>query len=182
MKDIRSQAIMVFIASAILGITVVLGNIVGGVLVDVPEPVECLSDTIFITPNSTVLDSVIAILALHARDSTSLIEVSNLVMQESQRARLDPIMVAHIIRVENPWLINDIASSAGAVGIMQIMPFHKNTYACFGSLTDNATNICLGTQIFRDYLERSLKAALLRYNGCQYAACAGYATKVTEAF
>jgi len=140
----------------------------------------CESPPVADTPPTTV-DSVTAILAPQARDTTVLREIARLVVEEAARVRVDPLLVARIVRVENPWLVADTVSYAGAVGIMQIMPFHAGGYACAGSLTDARTSICLGVNIFRDYLETSLRAALLRYNGCTRAGCAGYADHVTEA-
>jgi soluble lytic murein transglycosylase-like protein len=131
---------------------------------------------------TTIRDSILTLLSPHARDTVSLNEVTDLILVESERARVDPLIVASIISVENPWLIADTLGAAGEVGIMQIMPFHRNSFACFGPLDDPGVNVCVGTRLFRSLLKQSVRAALLRYNGCQYAACAAYADKVQEAF
>jgi len=153
-----------------------LGVVVG--LMIAPEPtvyIDTVVDTVYITAPDTTLETVTTILAPHARDAADLREVAQLVVTESRRLNLDPIMVANIIRIENPWLINDTASSAGAIGIMQIMPFHRGSFRCSGRLVNTKTNICLGTNLLRQYLEDALRSALLRYNGCQRAYCQNYA-------
>lgn len=62
-------------------------------------------------------------------------------------------------------------SSAGAVGIMQIMPVNHRAYPkeCYGGrhITDMTRNACVGVNLLRDYREQtgSWGAALRRYLG-----------------
>ena len=91
-------------------------------------------------------------------------------VQEGRKARVDPRVLASVVLVENPWLDAQIASSRGAVGLMQVMPFHAGQWDCASSdLTDPDANVCHGARIFRHYLARArgdLDRALLAYNGC----------------
>ncbi len=91
-------------------------------------------------------------------------------VREGRRARLDPRLLLAVMTVENPWLDSGAYSSVGAVGLMQVMPFHVGSWGCAGrDLTDPDTNICYGAKILANALERSdgdLDRALLRYNGC----------------
>ena len=148
-------------------------------LIDPPIPVEEL-DTVVIRIPPSRADSVVSVLAPRARDRDRVREVADLIMRASAEARMDPILVANVIRVENPWLLSDTTSHAGAIGLMQIMPFHRGSYGCIGPLTNDSINLCLGTSLLRDYLHRSLRAALLRYNGCTRSECRWYAWEVQE--
>jgi soluble lytic murein transglycosylase-like protein len=95
-------------------------------------------------------------------------ELLKRVHYEATRAGLQPELVLAVIEVEsnfNRWAI----SSAGARGLMQIMPFWLNE---IGRPDDNLfhleTNLRFGCTILRHYLDRSkgnLTEALARYNG-----------------
>ena len=127
-------------------------------------------------PLPSVQDSVAAIIAPRATDPKNLLSIAALVVREARLKRVDPLMVAAIMQVENPWLLRDAVSSAGAVGLMQVMPLHEDEWGCSGPLHDAETSICLGTAIFAAYLAESLRDALLRYNGCasRNPRCQGY--------
>jgi len=133
-------------------------------------------------PDSAVIDSVAAILAPDARDPHVVYPLARVIVDEARAKRLDPVLVAGVVRVENPWLLDDTVSYAGAVGIMQIMPFHADGYGCLGPLDDAGTSVCLGTAILADYLERALRTSLLAYNGCRpdNRRCQRYPDHVTE--
>ncbi len=91
-------------------------------------------------------------------------------VREGQRAGVDPRLLLAVMAIENPWLEPTAASFMGAIGLMQVMPFHAGGWGCDGAdLTDPETNICHGARILADALVRSngdLDRALLRYNGC----------------
>jgi soluble lytic murein transglycosylase-like protein len=87
---------------------------------------------------------------------------------ESKRARLPPELVLSVIEVEsnfNPYAI----SSAGARGLMQVMPFWLKQIGRPGdSLFHMHTNLRYGCTILRYYLDKengNLAHALGRYNG-----------------
>jgi soluble lytic murein transglycosylase-like protein len=95
-------------------------------------------------------------------------------------------MLLAVLLVENPALDPDARSSVGAVGLMQVMPFHAGEWKpCAGPLDDIDTNICHGARIFAHYMgatNGNVDRALLRYNGCVNGTntpdCARYPTHV----
>ena len=91
-----------------------------------------------------------------------------LVHREASKAGLRPDLVLALIHTESHFDRFAI-SSAGAQGMMQVMPFWK---AELGrpqdNLTDNATNLRYGCTILSFYLRKengNLSRALARYNG-----------------
>lgn len=108
------------------------------------------------------------------------------IVHEANKRHLDPALVAAVMTVENPWLLPDTVSYAGAVGLMQVMPLHvqgDRAYRCGADLTDGATSVCYGTDILRQYigeaLDTAIYTALLRYNGCiSTPGCEAYAAIV----
>ncbi|MGD8558948.1 MAG: lytic transglycosylase domain-containing protein [Gammaproteobacteria bacterium] len=87
---------------------------------------------------------------------------------EATRAELPPELVLSVIHVESlfdRWAI----SSAGAQGLMQVMPFWlKEIGKEDDSLFDIKTNLRFGCTILKHYLDKEkgdLTRALARYNG-----------------
>jgi soluble lytic murein transglycosylase-like protein len=87
---------------------------------------------------------------------------------ESKRLQLPPALVMAVIDVEsrfNRWA----TSSAGAVGLMQVMPFWPTQLGMHNSqLVEIPHNIRMGCTILKYYLERErgdYSRALARYNG-----------------
>lgn len=103
-------------------------------------------------------------------DSARADEIALALTREGLGVGLDPRLLLAVMLVENPWLDPLAESPVGAVGLMQVMPFHAGAWDCPGDdLTDTDLNICHGAQILASALERSkgdLDVALLRYNGC----------------
>ena len=84
------------------------------------------------------------------------------------KASLPPGLVMAVLDVESrfdPWAV----SSAGAVGLMQVMPFWPEQLGMRRyQLTRAAANIHMGCAILRFYLQderRDIRRALQRYNG-----------------
>ena len=109
--------------------------------------------------------------------------VTQLIVKYSNVVRLDPVMVAAIVSIENPRLVP--AARGGAnVGIMQVHPawLRRTDWQreCGSDLTNVETNICFGTKVLRAHLDEhdELTKGLLAYNGCKTTKCRGYATKV----
>lgn len=103
-------------------------------------------------------------------DSEHITRIAIALVREGRRADVDPRLLLAVLLVENPWLELGARSPVGAVGLMQVMPFHAGDWQCDGDdLTDLDVNICHGAQILAAALRSTrgnLDAALLRYNGC----------------
>lgn len=107
-------------------------------------------------------------LARLVKDPAQRISLLKLIHSEASRAGLSPEIVLALIEVEShfdPYAV----SSAGAQGMMQIMPFWKHE---IGRPEDNLiniqTNLRYGCTILKYYLDREkgrLADALARYNG-----------------
>lgn len=108
---------------------------------------------------------------------------------EAKARDLSPRLIAGVLRIENPWLVTDTASFAGAVGWMQVMPSHlgeRRHSECGPDLSDGPTSVCYGADVLRWYigaaLDDAIRIALLRYNGCvRTPGCERYADDVLAA-
>jgi soluble lytic murein transglycosylase-like protein len=98
------------------------------------------------------------------------VEILNHVYCEAKRdpsLQLPPDLVLALIEVESRfdrWAV----SSAGAVGLMQVMPFWPRQLGVQNQLVRVAPNIRMGCEILRYYLRaenRNWPRALARYNG-----------------
>lgn len=108
-------------------------------------------------------------LAARMPDAAERQDVLLSVHYEAQRAGLDPQLVLALIEVESEFRRYAI-SSAGARGLMQVMPFWTRLLADgdAGQLFDARVNLRYGCTILRHYLDReqgNLFRALGRYNG-----------------
>jgi len=107
-------------------------------------------------------------LDLRIRDHKSRIAFLKSVHYEASRAGLDPQLVLGLIQVESGFKKYAV-SSAGARGLMQVMPFWvKLIGAKSDNLFDMRKNIRYGCTILRHYLDiekGDLYRALGRYNG-----------------
>lgn len=101
---------------------------------------------------------------------------------ESTRAKLHPELVIAVIEVESNFERFAI-STAGALGLMQVMPFWLKEIGRPGdNLFDIRTNLRLGCTILRYYLDKEkgdLTRALSRYNGSLYGT--KYSNKIYKA-
>ena len=107
-------------------------------------------------------------LARQVRDPDERIRILTRVHYEASRADLAPELVLALIEVESNFDTYAV-SKAGALGLMQVMPFWKNE---IGRPDDNLirldTNLRYGCTILKFYLEKEkgdLRRALGRYNG-----------------
>jgi soluble lytic murein transglycosylase-like protein len=107
-------------------------------------------------------------LAPQVEDPEERVELLTLVHLEAARVELPPELVLAVIEVESNF-DRYAVSVAGALGLMQIMPFWLNE---IGRPNDNLlhtdTNLRYGCTILRFYLDKEngdLRRALGRYNG-----------------
>lgn len=108
---------------------------------------------------------------LRYRGDTALVRrIAVALVREARNIGVEPGILLAVLLVENPWLEPTIRSPVGAVGLMQVMPFHEGSWPeCGADLEDIDSNICHGARIFEMYWHRSdgdLDRTLLRYNGC----------------
>jgi len=100
--------------------------------------------------------------------SKERLEILRSVHQEATRAKLIPELVLAVIQVESNFDRFAI-SSAGAQGLMQVMPFWLDEIGRPGdNLFHIRTNLRMGCTILRYYMDKSngdRNAALARYNG-----------------
>ncbi|HEX4300375.1 MAG TPA: transglycosylase SLT domain-containing protein [Gammaproteobacteria bacterium] len=101
-------------------------------------------------------------------DSQQRMDLLKLIHKEATRAKLPPELVLSVIQVESKFDAYAI-SKAGAVGMMQIMPFWlKLIGRPDDSLVHAQTNLRMGCTILKYYIIKThgdLRAALQRYNG-----------------
>ena len=102
------------------------------------------------------------------RDPDERMEILTRVHYEAARAGLEPELVLAVIEVESNF-DRYAVSVAGALGIMQVMPFWREE---IGRPNDNLihldTNLRYGCTILKFYLDKEkgdLRRALGRYNG-----------------
>lgn len=94
------------------------------------------------------------------------------VEREARRFGIDPLLVAAVIAHENPDLNPSSVSSAGALGIMQVMPQWMPSFRarCGGDdLTNVDINICYGVNVLQVHIDDargSVPRGLLAYVGC----------------
>lgn len=102
------------------------------------------------------------------QDPAERVEILKTVHHEAQLADLDPELVLAVIDIESAFDRYAI-SSAGARGLMQVMPFWlEELNRPDDNLFDIQTNVRMGCTILRYYLEMEndqLGPALARYNG-----------------
>ena len=110
------------------------------------------------------------LLRYYSADDTLVRRIAVALVRESEAVEVDARLLTSVLLVENPWLDPGAVSSVGAIGLMQVMPFHSGGWGCEGSdLTDLDVNICHGAKVFENALrlaDGNLDRALLRYNGC----------------
>lgn len=96
------------------------------------------------------------------------LQLLRLVHSEARRAKLAPELVLSVIEVESRF-DRYAVSSAGAQGLMQIMPFWLKEIGTPGdNLFHTRTNLRMGCTILKFYLDKehgNLIGALGRYNG-----------------
>jgi hypothetical protein len=108
------------------------------------------------------------------------------VIEQAQRFQVDPFLVAAIVSLENPLLDPYAESTAGAKGLMQVMPFWFNSplvKVCGVDPHRDRTNLCLGVQVLQFHIRRAptLHQALLDYSGCKRTpGCERYSGLVTQ--
>jgi len=110
-----------------------------------------------------------SVLGKYTSDADRANRIASALVREGHRRNIGSSLLVGVLLTENPDLNPRARSSAGAIGLMQVMPFHAGKWGCgSGNLLDIEANICHGVAILADNLKSSktLPAALLGYNGC----------------
>ncbi len=111
-----------------------------------------------------------AMLGPYSEDTVHVRRIAISLSQHARSVGVPAGLLTAVMLVENPWLNPEARSFMGAVGLMQVMPFHAGRWGCSSAdLESIEANICHGARIFADLLGRSdgdVERALLRYNGC----------------
>ena len=97
-------------------------------------------------------------------------ELAPLIARAAMASQLRPALVHAVVRAESAYL-SDAVSSAGAVGLMQLMPGTAERYGVTDR-TDPEQNLRGGTEYLRDLLEmfdNDLQLALAAYNAGENA-------------
>ena len=110
-------------------------------------------------------------------------EIVNIAFNASDIFNIDAHLIIAIIAIESSF--NPLAeSSAGAQGLMQIMPkVHKEKFekhGGFAKILEVRTNVFVGTEILSNYYRRygSYRRALLAYVGVRQSSKSRYPDKV----
>lgn len=108
-------------------------------------------------------------LARRVPDFNQRTDLIKTIRYEAQRVGVDPQIVFALIEVESNFRV-DAVSPAGAIGLMQVMPFWTDVLSSGrrNELFEPRLNIRYGCLILRHYLDMekgNLDRALGRYNG-----------------
>jgi len=119
---------------------------------------------------SLEVTSLAQVLTERGADPELAAQIARALVREGRSTGIAPQMLLAVLLVENPWIDPERTSRVGAVGLMQVMPFHQGNWGCgSGKLTDPDVNVCSGARILALAIARTagdMDLALLRYNGC----------------
>jgi len=113
-------------------------------------------------------------------DSGVIERIADGVWSASERYGLSVPLLVGVLMVENPWLDTTAVSTAGAIGLYQVMPLHRDEWNCEGTMQSVSGSVCRGAAVLSDMMQRygNERDALLGYNGCQSAGCQSYHGRV----
>jgi soluble lytic murein transglycosylase-like protein len=136
-----------------------------GVLAEVITPTRCFDDKY---DRALWFASMGPRLARFVKDEDEREQILNHVHCESRRVNIPPELVLAVMDVESRF-DRYAVSSAGAVGLMQVMPFWPSRLGMTNEQLDRvADNVRMGTTILGYYLRKergNYARALQRYNG-----------------
>ena len=136
-----------------------------GVIAAVIEPTRCFDDKY---ERAVWFATMEPRLARHVRDPKERTQILDAVHCEARRVGIPPELVLAVMDVESRF-DRFAVSSAGAVGLMQVMPFWPRELGMTNDrLVRIADNVRMGTTILGYYLRKergNYQRALQRYNG-----------------
>lgn len=118
--------------------------------------------------NQTMFNSVTKIIMEYGKQPIDTAQdYATLIFENANNHNVDPFLILSIMFVESTFK-DEAKSNANAIGLMQVIyKWHKEKVEKPHHLYDPKINVQVGTQIIREYMDRSKteKEALLRYNG-----------------
>ena len=106
----------------------------------------------------------------YTNDTVLARRIASAIVVQGGKKNIDPALLVGVLLTEDAKLDPRAKSSVGALGLMQVMPFHAGKWAGCTSTDLFAidSNICHGVSILADLIKRSpsVSSALQRYNGC----------------
>lgn len=136
-----------------------------GVLAEVMQPTECFADRYERAVWFAAMDPR---LSRYVKDTQEREQILHHVHCEARRVDVPPELVLAVMDVESRF-DRYAVSSAGAVGLMQVMPFWPRELGMSNEqLIRVADNVRMGTTILGYYLRKergNYQRALQRYNG-----------------
>lgn len=136
-----------------------------GVLAEVMQPTECFTDRYERAVWFAAMDPR---LSRYVKDTQEREQILHHVHCEARRVDVPPELVLAVMDVESRF-DRYAVSSAGAVGLMQVMPFWPRELGMSNEqLIRVADNVRMGTTILGYYLRKergNYQRALQRYNG-----------------
>lgn len=86
------------------------------------------------------------------------------IYEASSKYKIDPLLIMSVMSVESNF--NHLASSGGALGLLQIVHFWHKEKSSKKELLDPRTNIMVGAKIMKEYYSKTKDdfSMLLRYN------------------
>ena len=113
-------------------------------------------------------------------DEGAVRRIADEVRAVSDRYELPLSTMIGVLMVENPWLDTTAVSYAGAIGLYQVMPMHRDAWECEGPMRGVSGSVCRGGAVLADMIRRygSERDGLLGYNGCRNVRCQDYHSKV----
>ena len=148
-----------------------------------PTPVIRL-DTIYAEPPDPVASYLIEsrweCVSDGCADHGAIGRIAKRIREASEKHGIPVSMLVGVLMVEDPWLDTLAVSRAGAIGLFQVMPFHRNAWDCNDPMRTVAGSVCRGAAILSDMFRRhgNEQKALLGYNGCLSEYCQSYHEKV----
>jgi transglycosylase-like protein with SLT domain len=120
--------------------------------------------------SAPVTQRIAFVLRKFAKDDRVADRAATALVREAAKKNIDPVLLVGLMITENSAIDPLAKSNVGAMGLMQVMPFHAGEWGCGSdNLVNVESNICHGVAILADYVRRSpknLHKALLGYNGC----------------
>ena len=150
--------------------------------IELDQKVQFQTDKALKQQSGVVLDATAEIIKREGGLDLSLAkQYAVWIFDSAAKYAVDPMLILSVISIESKFNYKAI-SPTGPLGLMQIASSYHRDKATPAELFDPKKNIRVGTQILREYSDRSNTQieTLLRYNGSLGVESPIYATKVLQ--